>query len=97
MIYTEGKFYTDLYRREIQRFNVSSFFYAKIRSLLARRWSTQRVQRVYWPENVIDWPEQWRSSCVMRHTSGQKLQNFRCTVSCPSVWIFILCYKTQLG
>ena len=49
-------------------------FYAKICSLLARR---QPVQRVYRPENVIDWPEQWRSTCVMRHARGHKLQRFR--------------------
>jgi hypothetical protein len=36
-------------RRDIQRCNVSSFFYAKIFSLLARRRSSQPVQRVYRP------------------------------------------------
>jgi hypothetical protein len=34
--------------------------------------------RVYWPENVIDWLGKWRPTCVMRHARGQKLQ------SCPS-------------
>jgi hypothetical protein len=54
--------------------NVSSFFYAKICSLLVRRRSSQPVQRVYWPENVIDWLGKWRQTCVMRHARGQKLQ-----------------------
>ena len=53
------------------------FFYAKICSLLARRRSSQPVQRVYWPENVIDWLGKWRPTCVMRHARGQKLQSFR--------------------
>ena len=61
-------------RRATQRCNVSSFFYAKICSLLARRRSSQPVQRVYWPENVIDWLGKWRPTCVMRHARGQKLQ-----------------------
>ena len=56
---------------------MSSFFYAKIYSLLARRRSSQPVQRVYWPENVIDWPEQWRTACVMLYARGHKLQSFR--------------------
>jgi hypothetical protein len=56
---------------------VSSFFYAKICSLLARRQSSQPVQHVYWPENVIDWLGKWRPTCVMRHARGQKLQSFR--------------------
>ena len=60
-----------------QRCNVSAFFYAKICSLLARRQSSQPVQRVYWPENVIDWLGKWRPTCVMRHARGQKLQSFR--------------------
>jgi hypothetical protein len=64
-------------RRAIQRCNVSSVFYAKICSLLARRRSSQPVQRVYWPENVIDWLGKWRPTCVMRHARGQKLQSFR--------------------
>ena len=64
-------------RRVTQRCNVSSFFYAKICSLLARRRSSQPVQRVYWPENVIDWLGKWRPTCVMRHARGQKLQSFR--------------------
>ena len=64
-------------RRATQRCNVSSFFYAKICSLLARRQSSQPVQRVYWPENVIDWLGKWRPTCVMRHARGQKLQSFR--------------------
>ena len=64
-------------RRATQRCNVSSFFYAKICSLLARRQSSQPVQRVYWPENVIDWLGKWRPTCVMRHAQGQKLQSFR--------------------
>jgi hypothetical protein len=64
-------------RRATQRCNVSAFFYAKICSLLARRRSSQPVQRVYWPENVIDWLGRWRPTCVMRHARGQKLQSFR--------------------
>ena len=64
-------------RRATQRCNVSSFFYAKICSLLARRRSSQPVQRVYWPENVIDWLGKWRPTCIMRHARGQKLQSFR--------------------
>ncbi len=64
-------------RRATQRCNVSAFFYAKICSLLARRRSSQPVQRVYWPENVIDWLGKWRPTCVMRHARGQKLQSFR--------------------
>jgi hypothetical protein len=64
-------------RRATQRCNVSSFFYAKICSLLARRQSSQPVQHVYWPENVIDWLGKWRPTCVMRHARGQKLQSFR--------------------
>ena len=64
-------------RRATQRCNASSFFYAKICSLLARRWSSQPVQRVYWPENVIDWLGKWRPTCVMRHARGHKLQSFR--------------------
>jgi hypothetical protein len=64
-------------RRATQRCNVSAFFYAKICSLLARRRSSQLVQRVYWPENVIDWLGKWRPTCVMRHARGQKLQSFR--------------------
>jgi hypothetical protein len=54
-------------RRAAQRCNVSAFFYAEICSLLARRRSSQPVQRVYWPENVIDWLGRWRPTCVMRH------------------------------
>ena len=42
-----------------------------------RRRSSQPVQRIYWPENVIDWPEQWRTACVMRYERGHKLQSFR--------------------
>ena len=64
-------------RRATQRCNVSASFYAKICSLLARRRSSQPVQRVYWPENVIDWLGRWRPTCVMRHARGQKLQSFR--------------------
>jgi hypothetical protein len=64
-------------RGATQRCNVSAFFYAKICSLLARRRSSQAVQRVYWPENVIDWLARWRPTCVMRHARGQKLQSFR--------------------
>ena len=64
-------------RRATQRCNVSAFFYAKICSLLARRRSNQPVQRVYWPENVIDWLGKWRPTCVIRHARGQKLQSFR--------------------
>jgi hypothetical protein len=64
-------------RRATHRCNVSSFFYAKICSLLARRRSSQPVRRVYWPENVIDWLGKWRPTCVMRHARGQKLQSFR--------------------
>ena len=64
-------------RSGTQRCNVSAFFYAKICSLLARRRSSQPVQRVYWPENVIDWLGKWRPTCVMRHARGHKLQSFR--------------------
>ena len=64
-------------RRATQRCNVSAFFYAKICSLLARRRSSQPVQRVHWPENVIDWLGKWRPTCVMRHARGQILQSFR--------------------
>jgi hypothetical protein len=64
-------------RRATQQCNMSSFFYAKICSLLARRQSSQPVQCVYWPENVIDWLGKWRPTCVMRHAQGQKLQSFR--------------------
>jgi hypothetical protein len=64
-------------RRATQQCNMSSFFYAKICSLLARRRSSQPVQCVYWPENVIDWLGKWRPTCVMRHARGQKLQSFR--------------------
>ena len=64
-------------RRATQRCNVSAFFYAKICSLLARRRSSPPVQRVNWPENVIDWLGKWRPTCVMRHARGQKLQSFR--------------------
>ena len=64
-------------RRATQRCNVSAFFYAKLCSLLTRRRSSQPVQRVYWPENVIDWLGKWRPTCVMRHARGQKLQSFR--------------------
>jgi hypothetical protein len=64
-------------RRATQRCNMSAFFYAKICSLLARRRSSQPVQHVYWPENVIDWLGKWRPTCVMRHARGQKLQSFR--------------------
>jgi hypothetical protein len=64
-------------RRATQRCNVSAFFYAKICSLLARRRSSQPVQRVYWSENVIDWLGKWRPTCVMRHARGHKLQSFR--------------------
>ena len=39
--------------------------------------SSQPVQRVYWPENVIDWLGKWRPTCVMQHARGQKLQSFR--------------------
>jgi hypothetical protein len=53
------------------------FIYVKICSLLARRRSSQPVQRVYWPENVIDWLGEWQPTCVMRHARGQKLQSFR--------------------
>jgi hypothetical protein len=64
-------------RRATQRCNVSAFFNAKICSLLARRRSSQLVQRVYWPENVIDWLGKWRPTCIMRHARGQKLQSFQ--------------------
>jgi hypothetical protein len=47
-------------RRATQQCNVSAFFYAKICSLLPRRRSSQPVQHVYWPENVIDWLGKWR-------------------------------------
>ena len=64
-------------RRATQRCNVSAFFYAKICSLLARRRSSQPVQCVDWPENVIDWLGKLRPTCVMRHARGQKVQSFR--------------------
>ena len=64
-------------RRATQRCKVSAYFYAKICSLLARRRSSQPVQRVYWTENVIDWLGKWRPTCVMQHARGQKLQSFR--------------------
>ena len=70
-------------RRATQRCNVSSFFYAKICSLLAKRRSSKPVQRVYWPENVIDGLEKWRPTCLMRHARGQKLQSFRRACTCP--------------
>ena len=78
-------------RRATQRCNVSAFFYAKICSLLARRRSSQPVQRVYWPENVIDWLGKWRPTCVTR-----KDRNFKASdVSGPSIWIFILYFYVQ--
>jgi hypothetical protein len=58
----------------VQRVRV---FLCKICSLLARRRSSQPVQRVYWPKNVIDWLGKWRPTYVMRHARGQKLQSFR--------------------
>jgi hypothetical protein len=65
---------------------VSPFFYPKIRSLLARRRGIQPIQRVYWPEYVIDWLGRWRPA-------ERKLQSFRrkwpFCVDLPSVWIFI--------
>ena len=39
----------EIYRRGNQWCNVSPFFYAKIMQYLARRWSSQPAQRVYWP------------------------------------------------
>ena len=45
---------------------MSTIFYAKLCSSLARRRSSQPVQRAYWPENVIDWLGKWRPTCVMR-------------------------------
>ena len=39
----------EIYRRATQWCNVSPFFYAKIMQYLARRRSSQPVQRVYWP------------------------------------------------
>jgi hypothetical protein len=77
--YGHGEFYHRIKisnRRATQRCNVSTFFYAKICSLLARRRSSQPVQRVYWPENVIDWLGKWQPICVMRHAQGQKLRSF---------------------
>ena len=73
-------------RRATQRCNVSAFFYAKICSLLARRRSSQPVQRVYWPGHVIDWLGKWRPTCVMREDRNFKASD----VSGPSIWIFIL-------
>ena len=73
-------------RRATQRYNVSAFFYAKICSSLARRRSSQPVQCVYWPENVIDWLGKWRPTCVMREDRNFKASD----VSGPSIWIFIL-------
>ena len=78
-------------RRATQRYNAFSFFNAKICSLLARtRRSSQPVQRFYWPENVIDLLEKWRSTCVMRDDRNFKASD----LSGPSVWIFILCMET---
>ena len=79
-------------RRATQRCNVSSFFHAEICSLLARRRSSQPVQRVYWPANVIDWLGKWRPTCVMRHARGHKASD----VSGPSIWIFILWSRCRL-
>jgi hypothetical protein len=47
--------------------------------------ASQPVQRVYWPENVIDWLGKWRPTCVMRHARGQKLQSFRLSLFCGYV------------
>ena len=60
---------------------MSTIFYAKLCSLLARRRSSQPVQRAYWPENVIDWLGKWRPICVMRYACGHKLQRFRLKIS----------------
>ena len=35
----------------------------------------QPVQRFYWPENAIDWPEV--QNLYNEHAWGQKLQRFR--------------------
>ena len=51
--------------------------YANICSLLARRRSSQPVQRVYWSVHAIDWQSLARASCVMRYARRQKLQRFR--------------------
>ena len=53
----------------------------------------QPVQRVYWPENVIDWLGKWRPTCVMRHARGQKLQSFRHKWALLYGPIFILCSR----
>ena len=45
-VYAQNK---EIYRRATQWCNVSPFFYAKIMQYLARRRSSQPVQRVYWP------------------------------------------------
>ena len=94
-------------RRATQRCNVSAFFYAKICSLLARRRSSQPVQRAYWPENVIDWLGRWRPTCVMRHARGQKLQSVRrkwpfyidlySMVYTPCIMQFLLCITQSLN
>ena len=60
---------------------MSTIFYAKLCSLLARRRSSQPVQRAYWPENVIDWLGKWRPTYVMRYACGHKLQRFRLKIS----------------
>ena len=84
-------------RRATQRCNVSSFFYAKICSLLARRRSSQPVQRVYWPENVIDWLGKWRPTCVMRYARGQKLQSFRRKWPfCMDLYYVLLCASSLI-
>jgi hypothetical protein len=44
---------------------------------IGQKMSRLAVQRVYWPENVIDWLEKWRPTCELRHARGQKLQSFR--------------------
>ena len=49
----------------------------KVEKAPTLRQSSQPVQHVYWPENVIDCLGKWRPTCVMRHARGQKLQSFR--------------------
>ena len=83
------------YRRATQLYNVSTIFYAKLCSLLARRRSSQPVQRAYWPENVIDWLGKWRPTCVMRYACGHKLQRFRLKISFWSHRYSVLQYRSR--
>jgi hypothetical protein len=52
-------------------------FLCKNMQFTGQKAGSQPVQRVYWPENVIDWLGKWQPTCAMRHARGQKLQSFR--------------------